>query len=167
MRSAGLVVAVSGLVFILGTGTACAESETFALIVTNNRSASLDRPDLQYADDDGARYHALFRSVASDENVLLLTRFDRGSQQTYAELAAMVRPPQMAELQTAVTKLRQHIERAQKAGHQTTFYFVFAGHGDVDHGKGFLELEDGKLDADFLEHQIIEKIPADVQHIVL
>src|SRR5205823_1070573 len=70
----------------LAQSAAHAESETFALIVTNNRSASLERPDLNYADDDGARYHALFRAVAPAENVVLLTRFDAASKLRYAEL---------------------------------------------------------------------------------
>jgi hypothetical protein len=163
----GFAVAIWGVASALGGRGARAESETFALIVTNNRSASLDRPDLQYADDDGARYHALFRSVAPDDHVVLLTRFDRASKETYPDLAGSTRPPQMGELRAAIAALRHGIERSQQAGRQTVFYFVFAGHGDVDRGKGFLEMEDGRLDADFLEHQVIEQIPASVQHIVL
>lgn len=139
----------------------------FALIVTNNRSATLERPDLKYADDDGARYHALFRGLAAREDVVLLTRFDESSARAYPELQAGLAPPKLGAVRSALAALRARVEAARRAGERAAFYFVFAGHGDVDRGKGFLELEDGRLDADFLEHEVVEGVPADVQHIIL
>ena len=38
----------------------------FALVVTSNKSQKLSRPDLHYADDDGARYYELFRTMAPE-----------------------------------------------------------------------------------------------------
>ncbi|HSY39017.1 MAG TPA: hypothetical protein VLA79_05795, partial [Polyangia bacterium] len=57
------LLAVTGVLFApswaraAASGQAAAEvpspaSAVFAVIVTNNRSTRLDRPDLQYADDD-------------------------------------------------------------------------------------------------------------------
>src|SRR5947209_7478185 len=59
-----------------GAATHPAQTAVFAIVVTNNRSARLDRPDLQYDDDDGARYYQMFRGVAPAAQVRLLTRFD-------------------------------------------------------------------------------------------
>jgi hypothetical protein len=46
------------------------------------------------------------------------------------------------------------------------FYFVFAGHGDVDGGRGFLELADSVLTADDLE-RLLRGIGADEAHVIL
>jgi len=139
----------------------------FALVVTNNRSSSLGRPDLQYADDDGAHYYRLFHSVAGGGDVRLLTTFDRQSLSTYPDLVPVSRPPTRAALVTAVEELRAGILAAHKAGFATAFYFVFAGHGDVVGGKGFIDLGDGPVDGAFLEAQVISRISADTQHIIL
>jgi hypothetical protein len=52
---------------VLGSqsATAAGGTKTLALVVTNNRSTTLALPDLQYADDDSARYYRLFRYEAS------------------------------------------------------------------------------------------------------
>jgi len=142
-------------------------SEVFAVIVTNNRSTRLDRPDLQYADDDGARYYQLFASVAAPEHVHLLTRFDRATAATHAALAAAVPPPRRAELLAALRATQAGIAEARRAGKRTELYFVFAGHGDVEAGVGYLDLEDGRIDSTFLEQEVVDRVAADVQHIIL
>ena len=43
---------------------------TFAIVVTSNRSPRLSRPDLRYADDDGAKYYELFRMLAPESKAL-------------------------------------------------------------------------------------------------
>ena len=40
------------------------ERSGYALVITNNRSLELSRPDLHYADDDGAKYADLLRELA-------------------------------------------------------------------------------------------------------
>jgi hypothetical protein len=151
-----------------GTATAApAPADVFALVVTNNRSTKLDRPDLQYADDDGARYYQMFRGVAPAARVRLLTRFDRSTATEHPELAAAVNPPRRAELDAALAALQADVAAARRAGRRTELYFVFAGHGDVEGGVGYLDLEDGRIDSGFLEREVVERVAADVQHIVL
>src|SRR5689334_6111264 len=77
---AGLVaaaVAISATAAPAAMSTPAPAHQAFALIVTNNRSGALGRPDLQYADDDGARYYELFLTLAPADHVRLLTEFDR------------------------------------------------------------------------------------------
>ena len=143
------------------------ETETFALVVTNNRSTTLALPDLQYADDDGARYYRLFRSVAGRENVVLLTTFDRSTAALYPELVAEAQAPTQTGIEAAVDRLGRAAAAARSRGAKTTFYFVYAGHGDVDEGRGYLDLEDGRVDGSFIESAILEKIPADTKHVLL
>ena len=79
--SISLLVCLSGLFSVLLPNLAAASpaAHVFALVVTNNKSVNLSQPDLQYADDDGARYYQLFRSLAAEQDVVLLTTFDRAS----------------------------------------------------------------------------------------
>jgi hypothetical protein len=146
---------------------AAAGSKTFALVVTNNRSTTLSLPDLQYADDDGARYYRLFRSVADGDNLFLLTTFDRATTAVYPDLAGTARPPTRAALEDAVVRLAAAVETARQRGDDTVFYFVYAGHGDIENGRGFVDLEDGRIDGQFIESAIIERVPARTKHIVL
>jgi hypothetical protein len=146
---------------------AAAGTKTLALVVTNNRSSTLSLPDLQYADDDGARYYRLFRSVADREAVVLLTTFDRPSAAAYPDLVGTARAPTRAAVEGAVAELAAAAQTARQNGDKTTFYFVYAGHGDVDNGRGFIDLDDGRIDGQFIENAIIEKIPADTKHVLL
>jgi hypothetical protein len=169
-RALTFVMRLAALILVLipsATATAAEETRTFALVVTNNRSSSLSMPDLQYADDDGARYYRLFRSVADADNVVLLTTFDRASAAAYPELLDVAKAPTKTAVESAARRIAAAVQSARKAGARTTFYFVYAGHGDVEQGRGTIDLEDGRVDGQFLERAIIETIPADTKHVLL
>jgi hypothetical protein len=142
-------------------------TRSFALVVANNRSLSLSLPDLQYADDDAARYYRLFRAAGAAGSVELLTSFDRMSSRAYPGLEDVARPATLVELTRAAAKLRQGVLAARARGERTQLYFVFAGHGEVAGGRGYLHLEDTRIDGSFIEREIIEKIPADTKHVLL
>ncbi len=154
---------------LLLSGQANAEpvTRTFALVVANNRSLSLALPDLQYADDDAARYYRLFRAAGPDSNVELLTTFDRTSALLYPPLKDSARAATRAELLRAVTKLKKAVDSAHAKGERATLYFVFAGHGEVAGGRGYLHLEDARIDGSFIEREIIDKVAADTKHVLL
>jgi len=145
-----------------------AESRVFALVVSSNDGDALGQSALSYADDDGARYYQLFHAAAkAPEDVLLLTRFDDNSARLYPVLASVARRPTKAELVAAIGEVGARVAAAHANGDESAFYFVFAGHGEVRNGKGFLGLEGAAIDGSFLEHELIERIPADVKHVVL
>lgn len=166
MKISSVLLALATLL-VAPLARAAAPVELFALIVTNNRSATLERPDLQYADDDGVRYHALFSSVTRADNVRLLTRLDRATAAVHPDMLSLVQPPRRAELLAALSDMHERVARAHALGKRTRFYFVYAGHGDMEGGAGYLDLEDGRIDAAFLENEIVDRVPADEQHIVL
>ncbi|HYP89576.1 MAG TPA: hypothetical protein VEQ59_15515, partial [Polyangiaceae bacterium] len=120
-----------------------------------------------YADDDAARYYRLFRAAGSSPTVELLTTFDRMSQRAYPGLKGVAKPATQLELTRAAQKLRQAVLAARARGDKTQLYFVFAGHGEVAGGRGYLHLEDTRIDGAFIEREIIEKIPADTKHVLL
>ncbi len=142
------------------------ERTVFALIVTNNKSQKLARPDLHYADDDGAKYHALFRTLAPEANVTLLTAFDRDTAKLFPDLDGKVAPPEKARVISAFATTAQRVRESVAKGARVDFYFVFAGHGDVDEGKGFVELADGKLVSDELT-SLVASVPATRSHVIL
>ena len=153
--------------FLLSSEAIAAKEDIFALIVTNNRGLANNRPDLHYADDDGARYYRVFRLVAQEDHITLLMTFDNNSSRLYPDLSSIVKPARFSDIQKSIQELAGRIEASKKQGNHTVFYFIFAGHGDVDRGKGYLELEDGRLGPNDLENQVINPIKANVIHLVL
>ncbi len=164
-----LTAVVCALTALLLPHAARAEpvTRTFALVVANNRSLSLALPDLQYADDDAARYYRLFHAAGAGSSVELLTTFDRTSALLYPSLKPLARAATRAELLRAAAKLQKAVQAAHAQGERTQLYFVFAGHGEVAGGRGYLHLEDARIDGTFIEREIIEKIPADTKHVLL
>ena len=78
--------------------SASAQATSLVLIVANNRSAQMDRPPLQYADDDGAKYYQVFAAMAGAENTVLLTQFDRDTGRLFPSLVGVARPPTRAQI---------------------------------------------------------------------
>ncbi len=144
-----------------------AQSTGFALVVTNNRSLTLARPDLQYADDDGAKYAGLFAEQFGPEQVQLLTDFDPPSRALYPDWNSRATSPTRQNLDAAVARLADSLAQASGRGERTDLYLVFAGHGDVDHGQGYLALADGRLTARELDEAVVAKLPATRVHLVL
>jgi len=143
------------------------ETARLVLIVTNNRSLDLGRPDLRYADDDGAKYFELFSMIAPRGQVHLLTTFDEDTRKLFPDLARIARAPTRTNLDAAVRQLSDRARAERAAGRAVELFFVFAGHGDVDRGRGFLELADGPLNADDLAGEVLGQIPYTHAHVIL
>lgn len=164
-KSLRLLVA---LVALLVAATAHADARVFALIVTSNRGTSIAQPPLAYADDDGVRYFQLFRAAAqAPDDVKLLTTLDAATRAAYPQLEGQTRAPVRAELTAAIAELAAKVSAARAQGSETMLYFVFAGHGEVREGRGYLGLEDSAIDGDFIENELIERIPAGIKHVLL
>jgi hypothetical protein len=165
-----LVVLLGALSLVVPGSVARADAPvrpvTFALIVTNNRSATLARPDLRYADDDGAKYYELFRMLAPEENTHLLTELDRDTERLFPDLAGKTFPPTRDHVLAAARAIAVSAREALAAGHAVELYFVFAGHGDVDRGQGFLELVDSQFTSEDLE-ALLKSIPYTHAHVIL
>ncbi|MFO0582651.1 MAG: hypothetical protein U0229_10280 [Anaeromyxobacter sp.] len=62
--------------------------------------------------------------------------------------------------------LARRARKLRDAGQAVRFYFVFAGHGDVEDGQGFVELPDGRLGADDLL-ALVRAVGAAEAHVIL
>ena len=66
-----------------------------------------------------------------------------------------------------MAELKGKLEAAGRAGAGVEVHVVFAGHGDIDRGMGYVELQDGRLTARELEARIVQKLPARRIHLIL
>ncbi len=143
------------------------ERSGYALIVTNNRSLDVSRPDLQYADDDGAKYAELFAQLFGPDRVELLTAFDAQTARLHPAWTDRAQPPTREQLLATVERLGKVFEARKARGAKTHLVLIFAGHGDLEGGEGFLELQDRRLTARDLDEHVVAKLPADQVHLIL
>jgi hypothetical protein len=138
---------------------------SFALIIGVNRSIDRDAPLLRYADDDAARYLDLFRTLGARSYVL--SRLDDNTRRLHPQLAAEAQAPRLREYRQAIATLAADVEQAHKRGVKTILYFVYAGHGNVKQGSGYITLEDARLHAADLESEMLAKIHPDQEHLIV
>ena len=80
-----LIVFLPGFLFasLALAASPAPQSTTLVLVVASNRGPTLDRPPLQYADDDDAKYHEVFASLAGEANTTLLTELNLEKENVY------------------------------------------------------------------------------------
>lgn len=167
MRRLALAAAVA-LVTLLGADRAAAQDArpskaTFALIVGANQSVDNLTP-LKYADDDAARYLDLFRLLGA--RTYLLSRLDDNTRRLHPQAAAEADEPKRAPFDRAVAQLAQDVAQAKERGVETVVYLVYAGHGNVKNGQGYITLEDARITGAELA-QIVARIPAARVHLIV
>jgi hypothetical protein len=136
---------------------------TFALIVGSNQSVDNLTP-LKYADDDAARYLDLFRLLGA--RTYLLSRLDDNTRRLHPQAAAEADEPKRAPFDRAVAQLAQDVAQAKARGVETLVYLVYAGHGNVKNGQGYITLEDARITGAELA-QIVGRIPAARVHVIV
>lgn len=145
-----------------------AAPDTYVLAVGNNQSPVLGRPQLAYADDDAVRATEVFETLFSGAatTVELLADLDADTQRLYPDFAQRATPPRREAVMAAFARMGAWAKERRAAGRRTRGYFIFAGHGDIAAGEGFLELLDGRLTAgDF--QQLLAQADTDEMHVVL
>jgi hypothetical protein len=140
------------------------EAATFAFIMGSNQSVDTDLPALTYADDDAARYLDLFRVLGA--RTYLLSRLDDNTRRLHAQAAAEALEPRRAIFQQAIAQLTADVTRARNRQVDTVLYFVYAGHGNVRDGEGYITLEDMRITGTDLA-RIVAAIPATRVHVIV
>lgn len=160
---------ICGLPALVGLASPAHAEETaverFALVVGVNKSVDRDVAELHFADDDAARYADLFDALGID--TVLLTRMDSNTKRLHARAALQARGPVSHGIDAGVADLGSRIAAAKRRGHKAILYFVYAGHGNVEHGAGYISLEDGKLTGHDLETRILDKAAPDEAHFIV
>ena len=159
--------ALAGLVALAATGPARAEQPAarFAVVVGVNETVDKDTPPLRYADDDAAGYLELFRALGA--RTYLVSRFDENTRRVHPQAVAEAQDPRQAALAAVLDQVAADVATARARRVATVLYFVYAGHGRVEGGRGYLALEDARLYGGDLERLVVDHIRADQTHIIV
>jgi hypothetical protein len=137
----------------------------FAIIVGVNQSVDRDARPLRYADDDAAAYLELFRTLGG--RTYLVSRLDEGTRRLHSQAVAEAQDPRRAELERVLDQVAADVGRARARGVPTVVYFVYAGHGNVEDGRGYLALEDARLYGADLERLVVAGVGARETHFIV
>jgi len=143
-----------------------AEHRQYAVVVANNLSLDEGVRPLRFADDDAARWAELLGPLS--RRVDLLTVLDPETAALHpAQVQASVPPTEQA-LEAAVARVAADVARDRAQGLQTTFFFVFVGHGNVGaNHEGYVSLLDHKLTRSDLFAKVVRPVQADFVHVVI
>ena len=141
------------------------ERLSFAVVIGNNKSLGNRRAELRYADDDASRYFEILQTMAPGR-VSLLADLDRDTERLFPSARAQAVAPSRRNLELAGKQLAARVRAAREAGHEVDVYFIFAGHGDVAQGEGFIELQDSRFRAGELTAWL-KTVPFSRAHVIL
>jgi hypothetical protein len=166
------ILAFSLLLFC--TASVRAETYRFAIVIGQNASDSPSIPDLRYADDDAVATHRMF-TQAGIESVLLVA-LDDDSRGMHPDLENST-PPTRENLFKAFERLTGKMNEMKAGGtrgHGTQrrweveFLLVYSGHGNVEHGEGYIVLYNGgRLSRGDLYDEILARSPATRNHVIV
>lgn len=158
---------VAALLLLAATAApAWGATRRYAVVVAHTRSLTEGVAPLEFADDDGARYHEFF-SVIADE-VLLYTVLDADSQRLYPDAAAVARSPSRELVLKGLADTFNAAQEAVDRGDDVVFYFVLIGHGEVGAGgEGYVSLLDAPFTRTDLFREVLAKSPATTNHVVV
>ena len=137
----------------------------FAIIVGVNDSVDKNATPLRYADDDAAGFLDLFRTLGA--RTYLLSRFDENTQRLHPQAAAEAHDPRLPAFTQVIGQVAVDVAKARARHVPTVLYFVYAGHGNVQDGRGYLALEDTRLFGADLEHLVLDAVKAGEAHIIV
>lgn len=145
------------------TGVAWADEPIFAVIVGVNQSVDPELAPLRYADDDAVRYQDLFQLLGA--RTWLMARLDANTTRLHPGRAAVL--PVDAALDPLIHEVGQALLQARAGGAKPVLYVVYSGHGNQEDGRGYLTLEDVRLDANALSRRIFARLEAEQTHFIV
>ncbi|MEK7706157.1 MAG: caspase family protein [Myxococcota bacterium] len=151
-----------GIALLVLAGARTAAAASFAIAVGYNGSSRQEVAPLAYADDDAVRNAELLGELGVPTT--LLTALDGDTRALYPDLAP--RAPTLSELRSALATTTAQLAQARAAGEPTALLFFYTGHGDVEHGEGFLELLDARLTRTELR-SLLRTVPVDQVHLII
>jgi hypothetical protein len=159
--------ALALVLLVVSTGGARAETVArFALVIGQNGPPRPELVTLRYADDDAVRWSVLLQTFGA--RVEVLSELDDESRRLYATVLPRMARPSRAELRAAMARLSTGMRAARAAGQRTVFYFVYAGHGDIDEsGAGYITLADGPLSRAAFAREVLAVSPAATNHVII
>ena len=163
-RAAPMIAAL--VLMCASTAAASDDVRRYAVIVAHGEDLAGNAPDLEYADDDAARYFELYQHIADD--VQLFSVLDRDTQRLHPEAASAADAPSRARVLSGIERAFERARRDVADGLRVEFTFVLAGHGDVGPGgEGYISLLDEPFTRSDLYQHVLSRSPATTNHIVI
>ncbi len=164
-------VPASAAVVVLALAASSAEAAAddvrrYAVIVAHDEHLEGKVPDLEYADDDAARYFEFYEHIADE--VLLYSVLDRDTQRIHKQAASAARTPARQEVFAGIEDVFEQAERDKAEGYEVEFTFILAGHGDIGPGgEGYISLLDAPFTRSDLYQRVLAESPATTNHVVI
>ncbi len=137
----------------------------YALVIGSNHTIDPTMQPLRFADDDAARMTELLTELGV--HVELVTSLDRESQAVFPALVQRAHRPDREGVLGAYEDLLDAMA-LEEHGAPIELLIYYSGHGDISRdGQGYLTLEAGKLTRHDLFIELLERSPADHNHIIL
>jgi hypothetical protein len=135
----------------------------FAIVIGNNRAEDPNAEALRYADDDALNTARVLAEAGVDTE--LLVTLDEDSRRLHPEIRGYKRP-RKADLDAAFTAVSEKMRGVAAAGGRSELFLFYSGHGDVEHGEGYVVLEDLRLTRSLL-YDYLAHSPASANHVFI
>ncbi len=165
MRKPGPVLLLLSILLGESVGAQSASDPArFAIVIGQNISDKSAAPNLYYADDDAVATHRMFEEAGITS--MLLVDLDEDSKRLNPELTP-AGPPTRDNLLLVFRRLREMMTEVRATGRAVEFLFVYSGHGNVEHGEGYIVLAGSRLTRTDLYQEILARSPADRNHVIV
>jgi hypothetical protein len=134
----------------------------YGLVIGENGSDDPDKETLHFADDDAINNALLLNDLGA--TWILLTSPDADTKRLYPTIPAT--EPTRRALFQAAEKLNQDMQQKREQGFPVQLMIFYAGHGDVQHNQGYVQLADSRLNHDGFR-DFLGQFEADVVHVIV
>lgn len=133
----------------------------FAIVIGNNQPDRSNAETLRYADDDAIATHQLLLDAGVESH--LLATLDAESQKMGAS-PARDGAPSLRDLERVFAAISNEMRAHNQRGETTELLLFYSGHGDAEHGEGYVVLEDQHLTRTRL-FGLLSRSPATRNHV--
>jgi hypothetical protein len=148
----------------LTTAPATAPPKTLrlAIVIGHNGSPDSRVPDLRFADDDAIATYELL--LDAGVTAALFVDMDADTRRLHRDLVP-TGPPDLDRILAHFESFVHMMSDGVHAGRVVEFSLFYSGHGDVEHGEGFVALRRGKLTRRVLYDGLLARSTATRNHV--
>jgi len=133
----------------------------FAIVIGNHPPDGDGPEQLRFADDDAVATHQLLLDAGVASH--LLVSLDADSQRLHASLSRDG-TPSLRDLERVFASISSQMRAHGERGEKTELLLFYSGHGDAEHGEGYVVLEDRHLTRTRL-FNLLSRSPATRNHV--
>lgn len=133
----------------------------FAIVIGNNQPDGNRAEPLRFADDDAVATHRLLMDAGVESH--LLVTLDADSQRLHSSLNRDG-TPSLRDLERVFSAISSEVRAHTQRGEATELLLFYSGHGDAEHGEGYVVLEDEHLTRSRL-FSLLSRSPATRNHV--